>query len=251
MTFTIRGTAMRNHPSVRGALPFSAIAPLAASIAHEVDQPLAAIALNAQAALRAIGRAPAQAEAALHNVLEASRLASEILRSMRTLAGQAHAARACCELAEAVDTVLAQYQAQLAQLAVVPQIVLSSAAATIWASPVQLHQLLRNLVGNALDALALVAPGQRCLRIGARVDGAGQLVLSVQDNGPGMDVEQARCAFEPMVGNKPHGLGLGLAICRAIVDAHGGHIRAESAPARGCTVEVALPGGAARDAWHG
>jgi C4-dicarboxylate-specific signal transduction histidine kinase len=234
---------MSNYPSPAGVLPFTAFGPLAASIAHEVDQPLAAIALNAQAALRAIERAPDQAETALRNVLEASRLASEILGSMRTLAGQAHSARAHCALAGAVEQVLARYHGRLAGLAVVPQVTLARQADRVWASPVQLHQLLRNLVANALDALALVPAGRRSLRIAAGLDGAGMLVLTVRDSGAGMDAEQARRAFEPMYGTKAHGLGLGLAICRAIVDAHGGSIGAESAPGRGCTVRVALPCG--------
>jgi C4-dicarboxylate-specific signal transduction histidine kinase len=161
----------------------------------------------------------------LQNVLEASRLAADILRSMRTLAGQAHAARARCSLADAVEDVLAQYQGQLARLAVVPQVAFGHGAGCVWASPVQLHQLLRNLVGNALDALAPVRPEVRSLRIDARVDGSGMLVLTVQDSGAGMDAGQARQAFEPMVGSKPHGMGLGLAICRAIVDAHDGQHR--------------------------
>jgi hypothetical protein len=78
---------------------------------------------------------------------------------------------------------------------------------------------------NALDALAPVRPDGRSLRIDARLDGSGMLVLTVRDSGAGMDAEQARQAFEPMYGTKPHGLGLGLAICRAIVDAHDGQHR--------------------------
>jgi C4-dicarboxylate-specific signal transduction histidine kinase len=243
---------MSTLPARASPLPVTAIGALVASIAHEVDQPLAAIAIHAQAALRAIGRSPAQAEAALQNVLEASRLAADILRSMRTLAGQAHAARARCSLADAVEDVLAQYQGQLARLAVVPQVAFGHGAGCVWASPVQLHQLLRNLVGNALDALAPVRPEVRSLRIDARVDGSGMLVLTVQDSGAGMDAGQARQAFEPMVGSKPHGMGLGLAICRAIVDAHDGRIGAVSAPGSGCTVEVRLPQGvSAMEAHNG
>lgn len=239
---------MRTHPSLStparaGAMPPLAVGQLVASIAHEVDQPLAAISLHAHAALRCIERAqsPSGAEAALRAVLEASAHASDILRSMRTLAGQAQAARAHCDLGRVLDEVLAGYEGALEQLGVVPEIALGRRAARVWASQVQLRQLLRNLVGNAIDALAAVPRGQGTLRIATRIDGAGMLVLTVQDSGAGMDASQARQAFEPMFTTKPQGMGLGLAICGAIVDAHGGRIWAESRPGHGCTAVVMLP----------
>ncbi|WP_296952817.1 sensor histidine kinase [uncultured Massilia sp.] len=251
---------MSNHPSPSGtgpAMPPTAIGQLAASIAHEVDQPLAAIALHARAALRCIERAQAaaaghdghpeggqanrQAGEALRAVLQASAHASDILRSMRTLAGQAHAAREHCDLAGAVDDVLAVHEDELARLGVAPRVSIARQARTVHASPVQLRQLLRNLVGNAVDALAAVPAAGRQLRIAAQLDGAGMLVLTVHDTGIGMDAAHARHAFDPMFTTKPGGLGLGLAICRAIVDAHGGRIWAEALPGRGCMAGVALP----------
>ncbi len=248
---------MSNHPSPSGAdrpatVPAAAIGQLAASIAHEVDQPLAAIALHARAALRCIERAQApaaadsgdaaeQAGAALRAVLEASAQASDILRSMRTLAGQAHAARTRCDVAGAVDDVLSAYEDTLAGLGVAPRVSIARHARTVHASPVQLRQLLRNLVGNAIDALAAVPAVRRRLRIAAQLDGAGMLVLTVHDSGIGMDAAQARRAFDPMFTTKAGGMGLGLAICRAIVDAHGGRIWAEALPGSGCMAGVALP----------
>ena len=238
---------MITHPSPIGQL--------AASIAHEVDQPLAAIALHAQAALRCIERAQASASgsaqadngandgarAALRAVLQASQQASEILGSMRTLAGRGHAARARCDVAGAVDAVLALHADRLASLGVHARVTVAADARTVDASPVQLHQLLRNLVGNALDALAAVPEPRRALRIAARLDGAGMLELTVRDSGIGMDAGQAARAFDPLFSTKPDGMGLGLAICRAIVDAHGGRIWAEAAPGGGCVAGVALP----------
>ena len=240
-------------PARAGAMPGMApmaVGQLVASIAHEVDQPLAAISLHAQAALRCIERtqSPAGAEAALRAVLEASAHASDILRSMRTLAGQAQAARSHCDLGTVLDEVLSIYAQALEKLGVVPAIAIGRQARSVWASPVQLRQLLRNLVGNAIDALSEVPCSRRALRIAARLDGAGMLVLTVRDSGAGMDASQARQAFEPMFTTKPQGMGLGLAICGAIVDAHGGRIWAESLPGRGCTAAVALPHHGARSA---
>lgn len=219
------------------------IGQLAASIAHEVDQPLAAIALHAHAALRCIERAqaPAQAHAALCAVLEASQRASAIVKSVRALAGQVRPERAACRLDAAIDDVLAEYAADLRRHAIACRVTLAPAARTVEASPVQLRQLLRNLVGNAVDALAPVRGRARHLAIRARVGAGGEIVVTVRDNGTGMDAATAADAFDPLVTTKPHGLGLGLAICRAIVEAHGGRLWLDANPDHGATAGFALP----------
>jgi len=219
------------------------IGQLAASIAHEVDQPLAAIALHAHAALRCIERAqaPAQAHAALCAVLEASQRASAIVKSVRALAGQVRPERSACRLDDAVDDVLAEHGADLRRHAIACRVAIAPGARTVEASPVQLRQLLRNLVGNAVDALAPVRGRARQLAIRARVGAGGEVVVTVRDNGTGMDADTAAAPFAPLVTTKPHGLGLGLAICRAIADAHGGRLWLEANPDHGATAGFALP----------
>jgi C4-dicarboxylate-specific signal transduction histidine kinase len=216
---------------------------LAASIAHEVDQPLAAIALHAHAALRCIERAqaPAQAHAALCAVLEASQRASAIVRSVRALAGQMHPGHADCSLDAAVGDVLAEYAADLRRHAIACRVTLAPAARSVRAHPVQLRQLLRNLVGNAIDALRDSASRPRQLAIRTRAGAGETIVVTVRDNGAGIDAAAAAQAFDPLVTTKAHGLGLGLAICRAIVDAHGGRIWLDANPDHGCTAGFALP----------
>lgn len=244
---------MSSHstPFVPAPAPM-ALGQFAASVAHEVDQPLAAIALHAQAALRAIERAQAPVQAqvgnALRAVLEASARASDIVRSMRSLAGQGglQDARSDCRIDLAVDEVLGAHADAIARLGVTVEVAIARPARRVAASPVQLRQLLRNLVANALDALADAPAGRRRLRIAAALDGASMLAVTVEDTGSGMDPEQARRAFDPMFSTKAHGMGLGLAICRAIVAAHGGRIWLEAAPEQGCAARFALPCGAAR-----
>ncbi|KQV40127.1 sensor histidine kinase [Massilia sp. Root335] len=221
----------------------AAIGQLAASIAHEVDQPLAAIALHAHAALRCIERAqaPAQAQAALRAVLDASQRASAIVHSVRALAGQVRAGHGDCRLDAAVDDVLADYAADLRRHAIASRVTLAAGARIVRANPVQLRQLLRNLVGNAVDALRTDPGRPRRLAIRARAGAGGTVVVTVRDNGAGIDAATAFDAFDPLVTTKVHGLGLGLAICRAIVDAHHGRIWLEANPDHGCTAGFALP----------
>ena len=227
----------------------AAIGQLAASIAHEVDQPLAAIALHAAAALRCIERAqaPAQAQAALCAVLEASRQASDIVRSVRALAGAARIDPAACRLDAAIDDVLAERTHDLSRLDVTCCVAVDAGARAVHAHPVQLRQLLRNLVANALDALAGVAGRTRTLSLRARVDAAGRVRVTVRDNGCGIDAATAAQALEPLVSTKPHGLGLGLAICRAIAGAHGGELRLVPNAGHGCTAGFTLARAAAHD----
>lgn len=219
------------------------IGQLAASIAHEVDQPLAAIALHAHAALRCIERAqaPAQAHAALCAVLEASRRASAIVHSVRALAGPVRAGHGDCRLDAAVDDVLADYAADLRRHAIACRVTLAPGARTVNANPVQLRQLLHNLVGNAVDALRTQTGRPRRLAIRARAGDGGTVVVTVRDNGAGIDAATASDAFDPLVTTKMHGLGLGLAICRAIVDANDGRIWLDANPDHGCTAGFALP----------
>jgi C4-dicarboxylate-specific signal transduction histidine kinase len=219
------------------------IGQLAASIAHEVDQPLAAIALHAHAALRCIERAqaPAQAHAALCAVLEASQRASAIVRSVRALAGQIQPDHAACLLNAAVDEVLGEYAADLRRHAIACRVTLAPGARSVRANPVQLRQLLRNLVGNAIDALRGPSVRPRQLAIRARAGAGATVVVTVRDNGAGIAAATAAQAFDPLVTTKAHGLGLGLAICRAIVDAHGGRIWLDANPDHGCTAGFALP----------
>lgn len=244
---------MTTHPTPPAAADpdrqarLAAIGQLAASIAHEVDQPLAAIALHAAAALRCIERAqaPAQAQAALCAVLAASREASAIVHSVRALAAQVRTAPATCRLDHAVHDVLAERANDLRALAIACRVTLPAAARTVHADPVQLRQLLRNLVGNAIDALRGMTDRPRRLALRARVDTAGTLDLSVRDNGCGIDPAGAAQAPEPLVSTKPHGLGLGLAICRAIAAAHGGALYLAPNPDHGCTAGATLPCAAA------
>jgi C4-dicarboxylate-specific signal transduction histidine kinase len=258
---------MTTHPPPLATSPdperqarLATIGLLAASIAHEVEQPLAAIALHAHAALRCIERAqaPVEARAALCAVLAASRQASAIVHGLRTLAGPHRPVPAACALDAAVDEVLAGYADDLQRHAIACRVTIAPAARTVRAQPAQLRQVLRNLVGNAIDALRAVDRRPRRLALRARADADGTVIVTVRDNGAGLDTGTADRVFDPLVTTKAHGLGLGLAICRTIVAAHGGRLWLATNRGHGCTAGFALPRGhhagsapVAAEAHHG
>jgi signal transduction histidine kinase len=108
---------------------------------------------------------------------------------------------------------------------------------------VQLQQVLLNLILNAVEAMSGVSEGARELRIGTGPDAAGGVLVTVQDSGPGLHPESVDHLFDAFYTTKPGGMGMGLAICRSIVEAHGGQIRAAGAAGPGATVQFTLPGG--------
>ena len=165
------------------------------------------------------------------------------MQGVRALAGARTPAPAECPLDAAVDEILAGYAADLQGNAIACRVAIAPAARNVRAHPVQLRQVLRNLVGNAIDALLAVDGRPRRLTLRARPGTGGTVVVTVRDNGAGLDAATADRVFDPLVTTKTHGLGLGLAICRTIVDAHGGRLWLAANPDHGCTAGFALPRG--------
>ena len=219
---------------------------LAAAIAHEIDQPLAAIALHGELALRSLD-SNHPASTALRALLAACDDAGAIVRAMRslapgtTLAPQGSALQAC-DLAAAIDAVLADAAPRLARQGVRLALALPALLPAVLSHPVQLRQMLRNLVDNAIDA-AVSTDAQRdtpvapLLSIGASCAGES-LLVTVSDNGGGLP--PGAPVFEAGFTTKGDGHGLGLSICAAIAASHGGAIRAHAVPAGGARFELLL-----------
>lgn len=219
---------------------------MTASMAHEVNQPLAAIALHAQVALLCLEReqssdskAQVHARKALAAVIEASNRAHAIVHSIRKLAQNAAVAFVPCRVDAALSELLPLLQGELDRHDIKLHIDIAAATPQVLADPVQLRQVLLNLLNNAIEAMH-GAP-RRELSVTVRLDGAGALRVSIADSGAGLPDGAAARVFEPLFTTKPNGMGMGLAICRAIVEAHGGAIWAAAGARHGSVFGFSLP----------
>jgi predicted ATPase/signal transduction histidine kinase len=196
---------------------------LAASIAHEINQPLASILSNAGASLRWLERPqPAMEDAleGLRDILSEGQRAADIVRAMRTLARQKPATRKPLALDRVIHQVVAITQADLDDKHVTLSLDLAPATLVLGDS-IQLQQLLRNLITNAVEAMQALPPGARRLSIHSRVLGQEVLVV-IEDAGLGVAPEKLGKVFQAFFSTKATGMGMGLAICASIVAAHGG-----------------------------
>ena len=224
----------------------SPFAHFAATIAHEVNQPIAAMVLNANAALNWLKRETpdlAQVRTSLQTVVASGKRAGEIIQSMRRLAQHAAPEKAPVSIDDLIRDVLGLMRSKIQQSGIVVETLFGLEQRIIRADRCQLQQVLMNLVANAIDAMARVSDRPRLLNVTSRFDpGGATLCISVEDNGVGVTPAQAPHIFDALVSCKPDGMGMGLAICRAVVDAHGGHIWCEAPAAHGAAFHIRLPG---------
>lgn len=216
---------------------------LSGALAHEINQPLAAILSNAQAAQRFLAR-DATVLQPVHEALEAivasDRRASKVIERLRALLRKGEAAREPVDLNELVDESLHLLRSDLAHRGVMVRTELQPALPAVLADRVQLQQLLLNLIVNACEAMqGLPAPRPLSLRTGIAAGGA--VSIEVADRGPGIAPADAERVFEAFYSTKTHGLGLGLALCRTIVRAHDGRISAVHNDGGGARLRVELP----------
>ncbi|WP_419899520.1 PAS domain-containing sensor histidine kinase [Roseomonas sp. USHLN139] len=218
----------------------AALGELAAAIAHEVNQPLAAIRAGADAARRWLSRAPpelAEARAALAEVGAAARHGGEVVRRIRRLLGRSEPELLPLDLAELVEEARQLVQRELQAAGIALQLELAPGL-RLQGDRLLLHQLFVNLVTNALQAMQALPEGERRLRLRAEAV-AGMAELRVEDSGPGFGAEGAAQAFDAFFSTRPGGMGLGLAVSRSIVEAHDGMIAIEPGP--GGRLRLALP----------
>lgn len=220
---------------------------LAASIAHEVNQPLAAIVTNGEAGLRWLDRTPPNMEAvraSLEKTISNGRRASEVVARLRALARRSDTQLVPLNLNEIVDDALLLVQRELVDRRINLDIALDPSTLDVRGDRVQLQQVIINLVMNALQAMENVEDRGRSLRIATRremSEDSDRVVLEVIDTGVGIDPEKAASLFAAFYSTKQNGMGMGLSISRSIVDAHHGQICASANKGPGATFTVRLP----------
>lgn len=219
------------------------VSALSTSLAHELSQPLTATLSNAQAGLRFLEQGePALGEIRdiLQDIVRDDGRAIAIISGLRAMLRQKINARDCVDLAGAVAESLGLLHDEILRRNAACECDLQPNCYVL-ADKVQIEQVVLNLTMNALDALDVRPAGQRRLRVSVASDGDGQVRVVVRDSGVGLSSGQAERLFESFYTTKSQGLGMGLALCRSIIEAHGGRIWANNNADQGATVQFILP----------
>jgi len=230
----------------------TAMGQLAASITHEVNQPLAAIVNNADACLNwlAANNLEEVRESAALVVKDGLR-ASEIIDRIRALIKKAPPRKDPLGINEAIVEVIGLTHSEAVKNGVSVRTQLAEGLPLIRGDRVQLQQVILNLILNAVQAMSGVSDRSRELLISTEREASGGLLVTVQDSGPGLSPESFDRLFDAFYTTKASGMGLGLSICRSIVEAHGGQIWASRDVGRGATVQFTIPlSSAPQGAWH-
>jgi signal transduction histidine kinase len=219
---------------------------MVASIGHEVRQPLTAIASNGNAALRFLGHQPPnldEARSALSKMVANTHRASEVFDNIRALFGEANLGQEPVDMNELAQSVLESLREELSEHGITSRAELKSALPPIMGHRGQLQEVFINLIHNAIEAMDDIKDDRRILRVRAEPRRGDAVVVAVEDSGPGIDPKQSHAIFDAFVTTKPHGMGLGLAICRMIIERHGGQLSVSPAQPRGSIFWIVLPAG--------
>ncbi|MFP4896421.1 ATP-binding protein, partial [Paraburkholderia sp. EG304] len=216
---------------------------LAASIAHELSQPIASTVIDARAALRWLDREPAnvdEASRALGSIVSGANRAADVLDRIRQLVRKAPRRREPVDLNEAIREIAELVQGEAKKSGARLEMQLSEALPLIEGDRVEMQQVLLNLIINALEALSGI-DGVRQVCLSTAEDEGGCVLVTVRDSGPGFGPNGTEPAFTAFYTTKATGLGMGLSICRSIIDAHGGQLWATDSPPRGAVVQFTVP----------
>ena len=217
---------------------------LAASIAHEVSQPIAAMLTSAEAAARWLAGPPPNLERAtraIDRIVNDGMRAADIVGRIRNFSKKAPVRKEDLEINEAILEVIELTRSEMAKSRVSTTMQLATALPQISGDRIQLQQVILNLIMNAIEAMREVGEGPRELLISTDAADAGAVLVALRDSGPGLPQATPERIFEAFYTTKPSGLGMGLSICRSIVEAHGGRLRAEPNEPRGAVFYLMLP----------
>ena len=217
---------------------------LTASIAHEVNQPIAATVTNAQAGLRWLGADPPnldEARQALDRIVRDGARAGAVVGRIRNLVKKAPPSEERVDIYAAIREVIELTRSEAMRNGVSVQTDLALGLPPVRGDRVELQQVILNLILNALEAMSETREGLRELLIGAGTTGSSEVLVSVRDSGPGLAPAMIENLFKAFHTTKPNGLGLGLSICRSIIESHGGRLWAGANAPRGAVFQFTLP----------
>lgn len=223
----------------------TAMEALSASIAHEINQPLASIITNADAGMRWLARAEPRADKvqdSLQAIVSDGHRANKIVSGIRTMFMKGAQERVPVDLVGVIRDVTAAASTEAELAGILVRIEADPNAPVVIGNPVQLRQVVWNLVENSIDAMKANGDRQRELRIRTRRIAEGDVEVQVQDTGTGLEPGTEEQIFEPFFSRKPGGMGMGLMFCRTVVEAHGGRFWTSANAPRGAVFHFSLPG---------
>ena len=218
---------------------------MAASIAHEINQPLAAVVNNANAGLRWLNKKPPNADevrSALIRIVNDGERGSSIIDSIRAMLKKGDQKKIQLNLNELINEVMLLTQSQFQKHGVTIRSELANDLPNVLADRTQLQQVILNLFMNAVEAMVSISDRERLVRVRSEKHDGGGALIAVEDSGPGVEPADAKRIFEAFFTTKAEGMGMGLSICRSIVESHGGRITVATAGPQGTVFQVTLPG---------
>ncbi|WP_299625065.1 sensor histidine kinase [Pelagibius sp.] len=245
-----RSSALADFTAVRlGAQARSAELDAASVFAHELAQPLSAIANYVQACRTTLvshgGEVPDRALECIEKAIEESARASQVFHRLRSLMDHEDLERTAEDINAIVERSSAELSPMAREHAVKLELALDRSLPFLQIDRIQVQLAIANLIRNSIEALRDRQNGSIAIRTNLKADDLVAVIIS--DNGPGLPPQIARRTFKPIRSHKPDGMGVGLSICHAIVSAHGGRLSASSQPGKGTDFHILLPTGEAMD----
>ena len=238
----IQSVLERTRAELDQAIRGATVGELSASIAHEVSQPISAVRAFIEAARRWLARTPPdvpEALAAIHEAARAAVNAGEVVDRVRNLVSRSTPEKTLVDFAGVIRSAIEVAQRQLVGTTL--ELDLDTAQCEVLGDPILLQHLVLNIMNNAVEAMDRSGATDRRIHIRLTTT-AGSLVVDVSDNGPAFSAEAAQRAFDPFFSTREGGVGIGLAMCRSIVEAHGGTVKiGRSDVLAGASIEFCLP----------
>lgn len=236
---------LRNHEQELAHVDrLSLLGELATGLAHELNQPLGAIVNYSEASLNLVAEEAfdrARLEAAVRHTLEQARRASDTIQRIRRFAEKGRRQMQCMEVSDVIHQALRFVRAEAGEKGVTVNFQAGDALPSVMGDPTCIEQVLVNLLINGMDAVMNMEPARRAVGLSLRLDEDDRIRVTVSDHGPGVQVQDVDRVFEPFLTTKEHGMGMGLAISRSIVEDHGGQLWVESSTPEGACFSFTLP----------